>query len=233
MVDVHKRPFDVRQHLDPVLKLLAEVVRLPQRRARVHDDVNFDVVVRSAMICAHGIHFLDLVAERHRVVHEQLDKVAGRRLAGEQLELGVDGVSPSEHDTEGDEDTTHGVKPPRPSATPSGHEETEPVHEDIVAVVLPEHMDLTGLRPDRAAIEEEQQLHAESRAHGDDRRDVEFVGVLAAVVSNDSLHRLDNHDEVDRAHQESIDDISNCLQSRSAHWPLVVVQFLGFLVQPV
>lgn len=54
------------------------------------------------MICAHGIHFLDLVAERHRVVHEQLDKVAGRRLAGEQLELGVDGVSPSEHDTEGD-----------------------------------------------------------------------------------------------------------------------------------
>lgn len=45
MVDVHKRPFDVRQHLDPVLKLLAEVVRLPQRRARVHDDVNLDVVV--------------------------------------------------------------------------------------------------------------------------------------------------------------------------------------------
>lgn len=40
----------------------------------------------------------------------------------------------------------------------------------------------------------------ESRAHGDDRRDVEFVGVLAAVVSNDSLHRFDNHDEVDRAH---------------------------------
>ena len=45
VVDVHKRTADVGQDLDLVLQLLADVVRPPERRVRVHDDVDLDVVV--------------------------------------------------------------------------------------------------------------------------------------------------------------------------------------------
>lgn len=45
VVDVHECAADVRQDLDLVLQLLAEVVRLPQRRARGHHHVHLDVVL--------------------------------------------------------------------------------------------------------------------------------------------------------------------------------------------
>ena len=45
VVDVHKGTADVGQDLDLVLQLLAQVVRLPERRVRVHHDVDLDVVV--------------------------------------------------------------------------------------------------------------------------------------------------------------------------------------------
>jgi hypothetical protein len=49
MIDVHERTLDVRQDLYFVLQLLADIVRLPQRGVPVHDDVNFNKVVRSAL----------------------------------------------------------------------------------------------------------------------------------------------------------------------------------------
>jgi hypothetical protein len=49
VVDMHERALDVRQDLDLVLQLLADVVRLPQRRCAVHDDVDLDEVVRPAL----------------------------------------------------------------------------------------------------------------------------------------------------------------------------------------
>jgi hypothetical protein len=49
VVDVHERALDVREDLDLVLQLLADVVRLPQRRRAVHDDVDLDEVVRAAL----------------------------------------------------------------------------------------------------------------------------------------------------------------------------------------
>ena len=47
VVDMHERTTDVWQDLDLVLQLLADVVRLPERRVRVHDDIDLDVVVLS------------------------------------------------------------------------------------------------------------------------------------------------------------------------------------------
>lgn len=45
VVDVDECAADVGQNLELVLELLAQIVRLPKRRVRVHDDVNLDVVV--------------------------------------------------------------------------------------------------------------------------------------------------------------------------------------------
>ena len=49
VVDVHKRASDVREDLNLVLQHLADIVRLPERRVRVHHDVYFDEIVRSTL----------------------------------------------------------------------------------------------------------------------------------------------------------------------------------------
>ena len=54
------------------------------------------------VVGADGVDLLDLVAEGHGLVDEELDKVMRRRLAREELELAVDGARPGENDAEGD-----------------------------------------------------------------------------------------------------------------------------------
>ncbi len=53
MVDMNERAADVRQHFDLVLQILGKVVCLPERRVRTHHDIDFDVIIRSAL-CAHA-----------------------------------------------------------------------------------------------------------------------------------------------------------------------------------
>ena len=59
--------------------------------------VNWTDVVRS-----HGIYFLDLVAEGHRLVDDELEELVRGRLSGKELELFVDGVSPRKNDASSD-----------------------------------------------------------------------------------------------------------------------------------
>lgn len=54
------------------------------------------------MIRAHGVDFFDLVAERHRVVDEQLQELVWCRFASEELELVVDSARPCHNDAECD-----------------------------------------------------------------------------------------------------------------------------------
>jgi hypothetical protein len=49
VIDVDKGAVDVGQALDLVLELLADVVRLPERRLGVHGDVHLDKVVWPAL----------------------------------------------------------------------------------------------------------------------------------------------------------------------------------------
>ena len=48
------------------------------------------------MIGAHGVDFLDLVAECHRLVHQQVHEFLWGGLAREKLELSVDDMAPSD-----------------------------------------------------------------------------------------------------------------------------------------
>ena len=54
------------------------------------------------MVRAHGVDLLDLVAERRRLVYEQLQKLVRRALAGEELELAVYRARPCGNDAERD-----------------------------------------------------------------------------------------------------------------------------------
>ena len=95
---------------------------------------------------------------------------------------------------------------------------TKPVDEQIVPVVLPEHMHLAGFLAQAPAVEEEHEFGAcddigsapwarqsdvgwvrtECSAHGGDGRDVQF---LQLPVGCDKVpHRLDDDDEIDGAH---------------------------------
>ena len=54
------------------------------------------------MVRAYGVDLLDLVAERHRLVDDELQELVRRGLAREEFELLVDGPTPEEHDAEGE-----------------------------------------------------------------------------------------------------------------------------------
>ena len=54
------------------------------------------------VVRAYGVDLLDLVAERHRLVDDELQELVRRGLAREQFELLIDGPTPEEHDAEGE-----------------------------------------------------------------------------------------------------------------------------------
>ena len=49
MVDVHEGTSDVGKDFYLVLKILAKVVSLPERSVRVHDHIDFYVIIRAAL----------------------------------------------------------------------------------------------------------------------------------------------------------------------------------------
>ncbi len=53
------------------------------------------------VVRAHGVDFLDLLAEGDGLVDDELDEFVWRGLPGEELELLVDGASPRDNDEEG------------------------------------------------------------------------------------------------------------------------------------
>jgi hypothetical protein len=65
VINVDERPLHIRKDLDLVLQLLTEIVRLDQRRVRLHHDVHFyeivlsrgaSVIVRHDSACAHSVN---------------------------------------------------------------------------------------------------------------------------------------------------------------------------------
>lgn len=49
VVDVHERSCDTGERFELILQRLADVVRLPQRGLCVHNNINFNEVIRSAL----------------------------------------------------------------------------------------------------------------------------------------------------------------------------------------
>lgn len=115
MVDVYKCTFDVREHLDLILKLLTDIMSFPQRHISVHDHVNFYKIFlispldaiksitmqthRSAMIGTNGINFYNIFAKCGRLEDQELQEIMRGRFSGEEFKLTVNGSAPGNNDT--------------------------------------------------------------------------------------------------------------------------------------
>jgi len=65
VIDMHETPIDIRKLLDLVLEILRNVVSSPKRHVSVHDNIDFDKVVRSRMINPARVDLLDGGIEGH------------------------------------------------------------------------------------------------------------------------------------------------------------------------
>ena len=54
------------------------------------------------VVRSHGVNFLDLIAEGDGLVDDELDKLVGSGLSGQQFELLVDRASPRDNDKQRD-----------------------------------------------------------------------------------------------------------------------------------
>lgn len=59
IINMYIRPLDVRQTFELDLQLFGDVVRSPQTRLWVHDNIDLDDETRTRMICAYGVDLAD------------------------------------------------------------------------------------------------------------------------------------------------------------------------------
>jgi hypothetical protein len=111
---VYKRTFNVREYLDLILKLLADIMSFPQRCIGIHDNVNFHKIFlifpldalkwtivqtyRSAVIGANGINLYNVFAKRCCLVNQELKEIMWGRFSGEEFELTVNSSAPRYND---------------------------------------------------------------------------------------------------------------------------------------
>jgi len=118
VINMDECSLHVGKDLNRVLELLANIMCFPQRRARIHDDVDLNKVVWATLthgdpvrkcppnsewgaayvVRANGIDLFNLVAERHRLVNQELNEVMRGGFSGQKLKLLVDPVDPSATD---------------------------------------------------------------------------------------------------------------------------------------
>jgi hypothetical protein len=129
IVHVYERSCNTRQCFELVLQSLADVVRLPQRGLGVHDNIDFNEVMRSALhrecivsysfqasvvayvIRASGIEFLDFWRKGGGLVDNKLKKFVRGGFTRQEAELLVTRSGPCSND--GDRNLDSRVKATR------------------------------------------------------------------------------------------------------------------------
>ena len=136
-------------------------MRLLEGARGVHDDVDLRNQPRAGVVHADGVDALDERRVDQAHVGDELLGLDGGRDADEQEELVECGAQPDGRDQAGEDDSAHGVDPPLELGTAHRGEDTEAVDQQVVAVVLPEDVDLGVLVLQRPAIAEEAELGGE------------------------------------------------------------------------
>jgi len=153
VIDVDECSLYIGEDLNRILELLANVMRFPQRCACIHDDVDLNEVIWAAVVRANGIDLFYLVAERHRLVNQDLNEIMGGGFPGQQFEFAVDPIGPSATDADGDDDSPDGIQEPEPLATTRRHEKAKSIDEQVIPVVLPKHLHLARVLPGGEAVQ--------------------------------------------------------------------------------
>lgn len=84
----------------------------------------------------------------------------------------------------------------------------------VVAVVLPENLDLRRRVTDKKAVDKQQELDTPGNAHAHKGDDMELLGVLS-VVLDEFLNRLHDEDEVDAAHNKAVHNVADYSYQRA------------------
>ncbi|KAI3479962.1 hypothetical protein L1887_57949 [Cichorium endivia] len=196
----------------------------------MHDNVDLHNVARAGAVGTHTLDRLDLVAEQRRIVRDQLQKVGRRSTARQRLELAKRGARPGDNDGHRDDERTRRVDPPGNRRTRRGGEDTKAVDEQVVAVVLIEHLDLRRVLAQSIAVDRQDRLGDKGDADGNERGDEEL---LVAIARGEFLDGLDHEDGRDHAHERRIGDVADRLEARAADGPLSLVDLLALAMQPV
>ena len=94
----------------------------------------------------------------HGDVSNELLHVDRRGDADEEQELAKGSVQPDTRDDDGQDSGTHGIDPPTQLGTADRRQNTEAIDEQVVAVILPQNVDLRVLILESPAVQEEAQL---------------------------------------------------------------------------
>lgn len=159
-------------------------------------------------------------------ISDQSQHAVVRADANQQHKLAIRRLAPQSKDQETEHDGARGVDPPAQLATADGGEDTKPVDEQVVPVVLPEDAHLRVRVAQTPAVEEQRELCAEGNADGDDGGEMEAGGLLAVVVCGDVARGHDNEDQRDGAHQEAEEDVPGGLDARLSGGEAVGVDFV-------
>lgn len=153
IIDMHKGPLNVAQPFHLALQTLADVVRDFEGEILIHNDVYFDVIFLAGVVgatllavnisfprhddakWAYRINFLNMRVMRDRHINKFADELFGGGFAHQEPHL-LKGVGhPREQDEQRDADGTYRIQVPHKSLTDNGHNQTENIHDDVVAVV--------------------------------------------------------------------------------------------------
>lgn len=202
-------------------------MRVAERRIRVHDHVDLGDQPGARVVDADGVDALDGGRVRQADVRDELLHLDAGRDAHEELELLEGRVGPDADDEEGQDDGAQRIDPPGEFGAADRRQDTEAVDQEIVAVVLPQDVDLAVLVLDAPAIQEQDELGAEGNSNRNDGWQVEAVGGrVGALVRGEGLNGEGDEDERDAAHEEAKGDVAHILETGLAGGEAVGVDAL-------
>lgn len=227
---MHKRTPDALDRLKLVLQTLSDIMSLAQAVLGRHDNVHLDDHLFSPVVGVAGVHLQDQVGMSERQEDDLLHQAGRRSYAAELEELGPDRADPGGNDDQRDEHGARRVDPPLELGAGGRGEDGEAVLEAVVAVVLPQHLQLGAVLTKGEAVDGQEELDAEAARGGDDGGDFQLAEPV--VLAREGADRLDDQDQRDGHQGEGEADVAGVAEAGRARGPAGrVVELLGFLVQ--
>lgn len=167
-IDVNISPFNIRQALKLHLQFFGNIMTNAESLVWVHDDIDFDDQPWARMPGADSIDLLDAFTVCHADIGDELLSFSVGGNANEELEFRVCSSQPEASDEDGEDNGTSRVKPPSQLGTADRGQNTKPVDEKIIAMILPQNADLGILVAQSPTVEEEGEFGAKGNADGND-----------------------------------------------------------------
>lgn len=147
----------------------------------------------------------------------------------QKLKLVIGSIEPETADQDGENDSAHGINPPAQLTSTDRGQDTEPVNEEVIAVIFPEDADLGDLVAQGEAVDKEGELGAEGNDNSDDGGQMEIAGFRLGALDQFTDGEGDN-DERDGRHEEAEADVTRRFDAGFAGGKLAGVDTVDGLI---